>query len=129
MRRIGVLCSGGDCPGMNACIKAIVDACDSNGVTVIGINRGYQGLIENDVRELRKLDVANIETIAGTIIKTSRSSEFMTEKGFRQAIANLQENNIEGLVVIGGNGSFRGARDLVNAGVHVIGIPGTIDND
>ena len=129
MKRIGVLCSGGDCQGMNACIKAIVDACDSNGITVIGINRGYQGLIENDVRELKKLDVANIETIAGAIIKTSRSAEFMTEKGFNQAVANLRENKIEGLIVIGGNGSFRGARDLVHAGVHVIGIPGTIDND
>ncbi|MBQ7351384.1 MAG: ATP-dependent 6-phosphofructokinase [Clostridia bacterium] len=129
MRRIAVLCSGGDCPGMNACIKAIVDACDSNNIDLIGINRGYQGLIENDVRPLEKIDVANIETIAGTIIKTSRSPEFMTEKGFRKAIDNLKLNEIEGLIVIGGNGSFRGARDLVNAGVNVIGIPGTIDND
>lgn len=129
MKRIAVLCSGGDCQGMNACIKAIVDTCDSNGVTVIGINRGYQGLIENDTRVLKKLDVANIETIAGSMIKTSRSAEFMTEPGFRKAIDNLKANDIEGLIVIGGNGSFRGARDLVNAGVNVIGIPGTIDND
>lgn len=129
MRRIAILCSGGDCQGMNACIKAVVDACDSNNIELIGINRGYQGLIENDVRVLRKLDVANIETIAGTLLKTSRSPEFMTEKGFRKAIDNLRLNNIEGLIVIGGNGSFRGARDLVNAGVNVIGIPGTIDND
>ncbi|MBE5758167.1 MAG: ATP-dependent 6-phosphofructokinase [Clostridiales bacterium] len=129
MRKIGVLCSGGDCQGMNACIKAIVDTCDSNQVEVIGINRGYQGLIENDIRSLKKIDVANIETIAGAIIKTSRSQEFMQEAGFRKAIDNLKLNGIEGLIVIGGNGSFRGARDLVNAGVHVIGIPGTIDND
>lgn len=129
MRRIAILCSGGDCQGMNACIKAVVDACDSNRIELIGINRGFQGLIENDVRPLRKLDVANIETIAGTIIKTSRSPEFMTEKGFRKAIENLWHNNIEGLIVLGGNGSFRGARDLVNAGINVIGIPGTIDND
>ena len=129
MRRIAVLCSGGDSQGMNACIKSIVDACCSNGVTVIGINRGYQGLIENDIRPLKKLDVANIETIAGAIIKTSRSSEFMTEAGFQKAIDNLKANGIEGLIVIGGNGSFRGCRDLVHAGVHVIGIPGTIDND
>ena len=129
MRRIAVLCSGGDSQGMNACIKAIVDTCLSNNVEVIGINRGYQGLIENDIRELTRLDVANIETIAGTIIKTSRSAEFMTEEGFRKAISNLKKNEIEGLIVIGGNGSFRGARDLVNAGVNVIGIPGTIDND
>ena len=129
MKRIAVLCSGGDCQGMNACIKAIVDTCDSNNVDVIGINRGYQGLIENDMRDLNKIDVANIETIAGALIKTSRSQEFMQEEGFRKAIDNLKRNNIEGLIVIGGNGSFRGARDLVNAGVHVIGIPGTIDND
>jgi len=129
MRRIGILCSGGDCQGMNACIKAVVDTCSSNGVEVIGINRGYQGLIENDVRKLTKLEVANIETIAGSVIKTSRSAEFMTEAGFNRAINNLKLNRIEGLIVIGGNGSFRGCRDLVNAGVNVIGIPGTIDND
>ena len=129
MKRIGVLCSGGDSQAMNACIKAIVDTCCANGVTVIGINRGYQGLIENDIRELNKLDVANIETIAGSIIKTSRSAEFMQETGFRTAINNLHKNGIEGLIVIGGNGSFRGCRDLVNAGVNVIGIPATIDND
>lgn len=129
MKRIAVLCSGGDSQGMNACIKAIVDTCTSNNVTVLGINRGYQGLIENDTKELTKFDVANIETIAGSIIKTSRSAEFMTEAGFRKAIDNLKKNDIEGLIVIGGNGSFRGCRDLVNAGVNVIGIPGTIDND
>ncbi|MBE5739093.1 MAG: ATP-dependent 6-phosphofructokinase [Clostridiales bacterium] len=129
MRKIGILCSGGDCPGMNACIKAVVGTCVSNDIEVIGINRGYQGLIENDVRPLTLLDVANIETIAGSIIKTSRSAEFMTEPGFNQAVANLKKNGIEGLIVIGGNGSFRGCRDLVNAGVKVIGIPGTIDND
>lgn len=129
MRRIGILCSGGDCPGMNAAIKAVVNTAISNDISVVGINRGFQGLIENDTRELGILDVANIETIAGTIIKTSRSAEFMTENGFKQAVANLKENNIEGLIVIGGNGSFRGCRDLVNAGVKVIGIPGTIDND
>lgn len=129
MRRIGILCSGGDCPGMNAAIKAVVNTAISNDISVVGINRGFQGLIENDTRELGILDVANIETIAGTIIKTSRSTEFMTENGFKQAVANLKENNIEGLIVIGGNGSFRGCRDLVNAGVKVIGIPGTIDND
>ena len=129
MKRIAVLCSGGDSQGMNACIKAIVDTCTSNNVTVLGINRGYQGLIENDIRELNKLDVANIETIAGAIIKTSRSAEFMTEEGFKKAINNLKINDIEGLIVIGGNGSFRGCRDLVHAGINVIGIPGTIDND
>ena len=129
MRRIGILCSGGDCPGMNAAIKAIVKTSASNDIDVIGINRGFQGLIENDVRPLTLVDVANIETIAGAIIKTSRSQDFMTPNGFKQAISNLKENNIEGLIVIGGNGSFRGCRDLVHAGVKVIGIPGTIDND
>lgn len=129
MRKIAVLCSGGDCQAMNACIKAIADTCHSNKIELLGVNRGYQGLIDNDLRPLRKLDVANIETVAGAIIKTSRSPEFMTENGFNKALANLKNNGIEGLIVIGGNGSFRGARDLVNAGVHVIGIPGTIDND
>lgn len=129
MRRIGILCSGGDCPGMNAAIKAVVKTSASNDIEVIGINRGFQGLIENDVRLLSLVDVANIETIAGAIIKTSRSQDFMTPNGFKQAISNLKENDIEGLIVIGGNGSFRGCRDLVHAGVKVIGIPGTIDND
>lgn len=129
MKRIAVLCSGGDSPGMNACIKAIVDACTSNNVEVLGINRGFQGLIENDIRPLKKIDVANIETISGAIIFTSRSADFLTEVGFKRAIQNLKDNDIEGLIVIGGNGSFRGCRDLVNAGINVIGIPGTIDND
>jgi len=129
MKRIAILCSGGDCQAMNACIKAVADTCDSNDIELLGINRGYQGLIENDIRPLGKIDVANIETIAGTIIKTSRSQEFMTEAGFKKAIENLKLNGIEGLIVVGGNGSFRGCRDLVHAGVNVIGIPGTIDND
>ena len=129
MKRIAVLCSGGDSQGMNACIQAIVDTAISNNVTVYGINRGFQGLVENDFRELKKLDVANIETIAGSIIFTSRSADFMTEAGFKRAVKNLHDNDIEGLIVIGGNGSFRGCRDLVHAGINVIGIPGTIDND
>lgn len=129
MKRIAVLCSGGDSQGMNACIQAIVDTSIANNVTVYGINRGFQGLVENDFRELKKLDVANIETIAGSIIFTSRSADFMTEAGFKRAVKNLHDNAIEGLVVIGGNGSFRGCRDLVQAGINVIGIPGTIDND
>lgn len=129
MRRIAILCSGGDCQAMNACIKAVADTCHSNNIELIGVNRGYQGLIDNDLRPLGKIDVANIETIAGAIIKTSRSPEFMTDAGFRKAIDNLRANRIEGLIVVGGNGSFRGCRDLVNAGVCVIGIPGTIDND
>ena len=129
MKRIAVLCSGGDSQGMNACIQAIVDTAIANNVTVYGINRGFQGLVENDFRELKKLDVANIETIAGSIIFTSRSADFMTEAGFNRAIKNLHDNDIEGLIVIGGNGSFRGCRDLVHAGINVIGIPGTIDND
>ena len=129
MRRIAILCSGGDCQAMNACIKAVADTCHSNNIELLGVNRGYQGLIDNDLRPLRKLDVANIETVAGTIIKTSRSPEFMTEAGFKKAIDNLKANGIEGLIVIGGNGSFRGCRDLVNAGVCGRGIPGTMDND
>ena len=129
MKRIAVLGSGGDSQGMNACIQAIVDTSIANNVTVYGINRGFQGLVENDFRELKKLDVANIETIAGSIIFTSRSADFMTEAGFKRAVKNLHDNDIEGLIVIGGNGSFRGCRDLVHAGINVIGIPGTIDND
>jgi len=129
MRRIAILCSGGDCQAMNSCIKAVADACHSNKIELLGVNRGFQGLIENDIRTLGKIDVANIETVAGTILKTSRSPEFMTEDGFKRAVQNIKLNNIEGLIVVGGNGSFRGCRDLVNAGVHVIGIPGTIDND
>ena len=110
MKKIAILCSGGDCQGMNACIKAVADTCDSNQIELIGINRGYQGLIENDIRELKKIDVANIETIAGALIKTSRSPEFMTEEGFNKAIANLKLNGIEGLIVIGGNGYITNGR-------------------
>lgn len=128
-KRIAVLCSGGDSQGMNSCIKAIVDTCVAHDVEIFGINRGYQGLIENDFVRLTKQDVLNIETLAGSVIKTSRCPEFKTHEGVLKGKKILDKNKIDGLIVIGGDGSFRGCAELVEEGACVIGIPGTIDND
>ena len=129
MKKIAILTSGGDAPGMNACIRAIVRYSTINKIEVLGFKRGYQGLIENDFEVLNYRSVGNILQTGGTILKTSRSEEFMTEKGFKLALTNLKKNKIEGLIVIGGDGSYRGASDLAKAGVKVIAIPATIDND
>ncbi|APC09090.1 6-phosphofructokinase [Neomoorella thermoacetica] len=129
MRTIGVLTSGGDAPGMNAAIRAVVRQAAALKIEVIGISRGYAGLIQGDFRRLNTGSVAGIIHRGGTILLTARSEEFRTEAGRATALDNLHREGIEGLVVIGGDGSFHGAVHLAKKGLPVIGIPGTIDND
>ncbi len=130
MKRIGVLTSGGDAPGMNACVRAVVRYAIYNGMTVFGIERGYTGLIRNNIREMNKRSVSDIIQRGGTILKTARCPEFVEEKYMQMAVDNMEAYGIDGLVVIGGDGSFRGALDLYKKfGVKAVGIPGTIDND
>ncbi len=129
MKTIGVLTSGGDTPGMNAAIRAVLKEGVSRGVAVMGINHGYKGLIAGMVRQMNHRDVANVAHKGGTVLRTARSEEFMQEEGFQKAIQMLRAYDIEGLIVIGGDGSYRGAKKLFDAGVMTIGVPGTIDND
>lgn len=130
MKRIGVFTSGGDAPGMNAAIRAVVRVGIARGLEVFGIYSGYVGMIENHIQPLSLRDMANIIQRGGTILKTGRSAEFMKPEFRAQAAANLKKHGIEGLVCIGGDGSFRGALTLTEEHkIPVIGIPGTIDND
>lgn len=130
MKKIAVFTSGGDSPGMNPCLRAVVRTGLNSGVKVAGIYRGYQGMIEGDIIDMNNHSVSSIIHRGGTILKTARSAEFRTPQGRKTAFKHLQENGIEGLVVIGGDGSFRGAMALHNEyGIPVIGCPGTIDND
>ena len=130
MKRIAVLTSGGDAPGMNACIRAVVRACVHFNVEVFGISRGYQGLIENDIKQLSSSSVANIIQYGGTVLKTARSKDFMTPEGRKLAFENLKKHGIEGLVCIGGNGTYTGAMIFEKEyGIPSMGCPGTIDND
>ena len=129
MKRIAVLTSGGDAPGMNSAVRAVVRTGIYSGLEVFGIEKAYVGMIENYFRPLSLKDVGGIMQRGGTILQTSRCEEFLTDEGQIKAIENLKKNNIDGVVVIGGNGSLSGALDLHNRGIKVIGIPGTIDND
>lgn len=129
VKKIGVLTSGGDAPGMNAAIRSVVRAARYRGIEVVGIRRGYAGLIAGDTMELDVRDVSNILHAGGTMLYSARSKEFCTEEGMQKAIAVCKEQGIEGLVVIGGDGSYRGAGDLSARGIPCVGIPGTIDND
>ena len=130
IKKIGVLTSGGDSPGMNAAIRAVVRASAYHNIECAGIYRGYQGMIEGDFKEMNPRSVNNIINKGGTILKSARSMDFMTKEGREQAHKNLVENNIDALVVIGGNGSFTGGLVFNEEyGFPVIGIPGTIDND
>lgn len=129
MRRIALLTSGGDAPGMNSAIRSIVRYGLSQGLEVVGVERGYQGLIEGDFRTLNREDVSEIVQRGGTILKTARSEEFYKEEGQKKALENLSKNNIDGLIVIGGEGSLKGAYSLHKLGFPVVGIPGSIDND
>ena len=129
IKTIGVLTSGGDAPGMNAAIRAVVRAGCELGMKVYGINRGYNGLMENDMYEMHLRTVSDIINRGGTILYSARSDRFKTEEGMQAAIRVCRERGIDGLVVIGGDGSFRGARDLSMRGVPCVAIPGTIDND
>lgn len=130
MKRIGVLTSGGDAPGMNAAIRAVVRYGIYHDMEVYGIKRGYEGLIDGDVERLYRRSVGDIMQRGGTILKTARSAHFQTPEGMEKGFATIKELKIEDLVVIGGNGSLTGAKILAERhGVNVIGIPGTIDND
>lgn len=127
---VGVLTSGGDSPGMNAAIRAVVRTCIVNGIKAKGIYRGYQGLIDDEVNELTSQDVSGIIQRGGTILKSARCMEFKTPEGRKKAYETLQKEQIDALVVIGGDGTFTGARLLAQEyNVPVIGLPGTIDND
>ena len=129
MKRIGVLTSGGDAPGMNACVRAVVRTALYHGIECYGIRRGYHGLIHGDVVRLDERSVSHTINRGGTILYTARSKEFMTEEGQQKAVATCKFLGLDGIVVIGGDGSFRGAQALSKHGINVIGIPGTIDND
>ena len=128
-RKIGILSSGGDAPGMNAAIRAVARKAINEGIEVVGILEGYNGLINGNLRPLDNRAVSNIITTSGTILYTSRCPEFKTEEGMAKAIKTCEENQIDAVVAIGGDGTFRGATDLTNHGIPSIGIPGTIDND
>ena len=129
IKKIGVLTSGGDAPGMNAAVRAVVRTALSKGMEVYGIRRGYVGLITGDIFQMDERSVSDIIHRGGTVLYTARCPEFRTEEGVEKARAKCEELGIEGLVVIGGDGSFRGAADLSAKGVLCVGIPGTIDND
>ena len=126
---IGVLTSGGDAPGMNAAVRAVVRTAISMGIRCYGIRRGFNGLIEGDIFEMSVRDVSDIIHRGGTVLYTARSPKFKTEEGMKAAIENCKKYGINGVVVIGGDGSYRGARDLSLRGIPCVGIPGTIDND
>jgi len=130
VKRIGLLTSGGDCSGMNACIRSVVRTAVSKGIEPYGIFRGYQGLIEGDVRVLNRRSVSNILGHGGTILKTARSAQFKTVPGQKRAKRIVDAFKLDGLIIIGGDGSFRGAHSFYkNHKVPVIGVPATIDND
>lgn len=129
-KAIGVLTSGGDAPGMNAAVRAVTRAAIRKGYRVIGIQRGYNGLLNGECEELSCRDVSDIIQRGGTILYTARCKEFMQEEYVKKAAKKCKELNMEGLVVIGGDGSFRGAADLSRIGnIRCVGLPGTIDND
>lgn len=130
IKNIAVLTSGGDAPGMNACIRAVVRTGIYHGKNMFGVMQGYQGLIENNIQEMNSRSVSNILHLGGTILKTARCLAFKEEEGMEIAYQNLKAKNIDGLIVIGGDGTFTGAQRFGHKyGVNVIGIPGTIDND
>lgn len=128
-RKIGVLTSGGDAPGMNACIRAITRKAIDQGVEVVGILGGYSGLIKGDFVPLTPRSVSNIITRGGTMLYSDRCPEFKTPEGMAKAIKTCRDNQIDAIVAIGGDGTFRGATELTRHGIPTIGIPGTIDND
>lgn len=129
MKKIGILTSGGDAPGMNAAIRAVARAALSKGIEVVGIYHGYNGLIHGEIKPLDARSVSDIIQRGGTFLYTARCQEFREAAGVQKAKQSCIDNGIEGIVVIGGDGSFRGAADLSAAGIPCIGLPGTIDND
>ena len=129
VRRIGVLTSGGDAPGMNAAVRSVVRSAIFRGIEVIGIRRGWNGLINGDIVKLDEKSVAHTINRGGTMLYTARSKEFMTEEGQLRAVSTCKLLGLDGVVAIGGDGTFRGARALSKHGISVVGIPATIDND
>ena len=129
INRIGVLTSGGDAPGMNAAIRAVVRASAYYGITCLGIHRGYNGLINGDIVTMDARSVNGVISRGGTMLYTARCPEFMTEEGIKKAVGTCKYLGIDGIIAIGGDGTFRGARDLANNGISTIAIPATIDND
>lgn len=129
MKKIGVLTSGGDAPGMNAAVRAVARSAIRKGIQIYGIERGYSGLIHRDLRELHARSVSDIIHRGGTMLYTARCPEFKEQAGIDIALATCKDYGLEGIVVIGGDGSFRGAGDLTKGGIPCVGIPGTIDND
>lgn len=129
IKTIGVLTSGGDAPGMNAALRAVVRSGIGHGLRVMGIRKGYHGLVRGDMEEMTLRSVSDIINRGGTILQTARSAEFMTKEGVDKAIEICKIFSVDAVVVIGGDGSYRGAKALSDSGVPVIGIPGTIDND
>ena len=129
VKRIGVLTSGGDAPGMNAAVRAVARTALANGIECIGIRRGWQGLINNDFINLSKESVGHILARGGTILYTARSEDFLSERGRMRAVGTCKMLGLDGIVAIGGDGTFRGALELSRLGIPVVGIPATIDND
>ncbi|NLK08174.1 MAG: 6-phosphofructokinase [Firmicutes bacterium] len=129
MRKIAVLTSGGDAPGMNAAIRAVVRTAEYYKLEAVGVMRGYHGLVHNEFIRLHPRSVADVIQRGGTILKSARSNEFPTPEGQARAVENLNDAGVEGLVIIGGDGTFRGGMRLHEAGVSVVGVPATIDND
>ena len=129
IRRIGVLTSGGDAPGMNAAVRAVVRAALAKGIECVGIRRGWQSLINGDFVQLSRASVGHLLSLGGTMLYTARSEEFMTPEGRQKAVSTCKMLGLEGIVAIGGDGTFRGALELSRLGVQVVGIPATIDND
>jgi len=131
IKRVAVFTSGGDAPGMNAAVRAIVRNAFNNDLHIYGIMRGYEGMIDGNIKRLETTDVGNIIHRGGTVLKTARSQRFMTPEGRKQAYENLVDNDIDGLIAIGGNGTFTGAKHFIQEfpDIPILGIPGTIDND
>ena len=129
IKTVGVLTSGGDAPGMNAAIRAVVRKSLNNGMKVMGIKRGYQGLLSEEIYEMGAQDVSDIIQRGGTVLRTARCEEFRTEEGQKKGADICRKYGIDGIVVIGGDGSYRGAQKLAENGINTIGIPGTIDLD
>ncbi|MDO8971620.1 MAG: ATP-dependent 6-phosphofructokinase, partial [Saprospiraceae bacterium] len=131
IKRVAVFTSGGDAPGMNAAVRAIVRNAFNNDLHIYGIMRGYEGMIDGNIKRLETNDVGNIIHRGGTVLKTARSQRFMTPEGRLQAYENLVDNDIDALIAIGGNGTFTGAQKFLeeHPDIPVVGLPGTIDND
>ncbi len=129
MKKIAILTSGGDAPGMNAAIRAVTRVALHHNLEVYGIERGFEGLINGEFKELEVHSVSDTMQRGGTWLKTARSERFRTPEGFRRALDMLENFEVKGLVIIGGDGSFRGGLELSKGGITVMGLPGTIDND